>query len=336
MLRAVLLSLSVMFAGSALAQTTLNVYSAMEPDEVKTWTARFTADNPDINLNVIRGSTGIMWARILAEKDKPQADVIWRIANLALINFGEMGMLEPYTPKDATTIDAVYVDKKRPMQWVGHSGYFAAMCFNTVEAQKKNVPQPTSWRDLAKPVYKGLIVMPNPSSSGTGFIMVSSWIQLFGEAEAWKFMDALHENVGQYVHSGSRPCQLAATGEFTVGLSFSYRGSKLKTSGAPIELIFAREGAGWDLEGSAILKGTKNLPAAKRFMDWVASANAMKLYSEEYAIVSRPTFAKPAPFHPADISKVLIKNDFDWAAANRDRILTEWMRRYDSKSAPKT
>src|SRR5437868_15028098 len=95
--------LGISFAGTALAQVTLNVYSAMEPDEVKGWTARFTADNPDINLNVIRGSTGIMTARILAEKDNPQADVIWRIANLSLIKFGEMGMLEAYTPKDATS-----------------------------------------------------------------------------------------------------------------------------------------------------------------------------------------------------------------------------------------
>src|SRR5262245_64745728 len=72
--------------------------------------------------------------------------------------------------------------------------WVAAICFNTVEAQKKNLPKPTSWKDLTKPVYKGTVVMPNPASSGTGFLDVSSWLQLFGETEGWKYMDALHQD----------------------------------------------------------------------------------------------------------------------------------------------
>ena len=31
----------------------------------------------------------------------------------------------------------------------------------------------------------------------------------------------------------------------------------------------------------------------------------------------------------------MIKNDMDWMAKNRDRILAEWTKRYDGKSAPK-
>src|SRR5690606_40017086 len=59
----------------------------------------------------------------------------------------------------------------------------ASICFNTVEAGKLGLPAPTSWKDLADPVYAGRIIMPNPNSSGTGFLDVSSWLQLFGEDE---------------------------------------------------------------------------------------------------------------------------------------------------------
>ncbi len=38
---------------------------------------------------------------------------------------------------------------------------------------------------------------------------------------------------------------------------------------------------------------------------------------------------------PADPATQLIKNDFDWAAMNRDAILKEWTKRYDSKSEAK-
>ncbi|MEY2345300.1 ABC transporter substrate-binding protein [Proteus mirabilis] len=72
--------------------------------------------------------------------------------------------------------------------------------------------KPTSWQDLTKPEYKGKIVMPNPASSGTGFLDVSAWLQIFGEQEGWAYMDKLHQNIGQYVHSGSKPCKMAASG----------------------------------------------------------------------------------------------------------------------------
>ena len=39
---------------------------------------------------------------------------------------------------------------------------------------------------------------------------------------------------------------------------------------------------------------------------------------------------------PGDVEAMLIKNDFAWAAANRERILAEWSKRYDGKSEPKS
>jgi iron(III) transport system substrate-binding protein len=46
--------------------------------------------------------------------------------------------------------------------------------------------------------------------------------------------------------------------------------------------------------------------------------------------------ASPLEFVEGDIASMLIKNDFAWAAANRDRILAEWSKRYDGKSEPKS
>ena len=60
-------------------------------------------------------------------------------------------------------------------------------------------------QDLAKPEFKGKVVMPNPNSSGTGFLDVSAWMQRWGDTKAWKYMDGLHEIIAQYTHSGSKP-----------------------------------------------------------------------------------------------------------------------------------
>src|SRR3546814_15022613 len=99
--------------------------------------------------------------------------------------------------------------------WGGMDAWAAAVCFNTVEAEKLGLPAPKTWKDLTNPVYAGHIIMPNPNSSGTGFLDVSSWIQLFGEDGAWSYMDDLHQNIARYTHSGSAPCKLAGPGEET-------------------------------------------------------------------------------------------------------------------------
>ena len=83
------------------------------------------------------------------------------------------------------------------------------------------------------------------------------------------------------------------------------------------------------------MKNTKKLDAAKKLADWASSRPAMELYAKNYAIVAMPGVAQPLPNVPADYEKRLVKNDFAWAAKNRDRILAEWNKRYDAKSEPK-
>jgi len=211
----------------------------------------------------------------------------------------------------------------------------SAICFNTVEAAKKNIPIPKTWADLAKPEYKGQIAMPNPASSGTGYLMVGGWLQMMGEEAGWKYMDGLHQNIGSYTHSGSKPCRQAAAGEYVVGLSFEYRANKTKKDGAPIEAILPAEGLGWDMEAAAISATTKQADAAKKLLDWTVSEDASKLYADNFAIVAYPGVAAKLEFVKGDVEAMLGKNDFVWSAANRDRVLAEWIKRYDGKSEKK-
>jgi len=322
--------------GAALAQKTeLNVYTALETDQLKAYTEGFNKAYPNIDIKWTRDSTGVITSKLLAEKANPVADLVVGTSASSLAVFANEGMLQGYAPKGLDKITPAYRDPSNPPLWVGMDVYGAAICFNTVEAAKLGLPKPETWKDLAKPVYKGRIVMPNPASSGTGYLDVAGWIQMWGEADAWKYMDALHQNIAQYTHSGSKPCRQAGAGEFPIGVSFEYRAVTTKKSGAPIDIIFPTEGLGWDLEASGIMKTTKKLDAAKSLMDWLATPAAMELYSKNFAVLAMPGVAKPMEFIPADYEKRLVKNDFSWSAKNRDKIIAEWMKRYDAKSEPK-
>ena len=245
-------------------------------------------------------------------------------------------MLEAYAPAGVEKLDPKFVDSSTPPTWVGMDAWVASVCYNTVEAKKHNLTPPKSWKDLTDAKYKGHVIMPNPNSSGTGFLDVSSWLQMFGEEGGWKYMDDLHQNIARYTHSGSKPCKLAAAGEIPIGVSFAFRGAKSKAAGAPLEIIVPEEGVGWDMEATAIVAGTSKMDAAKKLVDWSITKKANEMYNAGYAVVAMPGVAKPVEHFPENLLEKMIKNDFEFAANNRKRILTEWQKRYDSKSEPKS
>lgn len=321
------LLLGVASAGPALAKDTVVIYTALENEQITDYMTSVNKSLPNLDIKMLRFSTGDISARFMAEKDNMQADIIWGVAATNMLIFRQAGLLAPYAPKGYERIQPLFRDKDNPPYWVGIDIYMSAFCFNTEMAKKHNLPMPTSWADLTKPVYKGHIVMPNPNSSGTGYLSVVSILQRMGEAEGWKYLDALDKNMAEYTKSGSKPCKDAAARERAIGVSFEYVAQAMKKKGSPVEMIIPREGAGYEMEANALtLKGAKN-PAAKHFLDWAISNEAMGHYAKYWAAVAVAGFPVPEGL-PKDISKVVYPNDFDWSAKNRDRILAEWTKRY--------
>jgi iron(III) transport system substrate-binding protein len=315
--------------------TTLVVYTTAEGEELAAYKRAFEAASPDIRLNLVRDSTGVVTARLLAERGRHQADVIWGLAATSLLLLAEAGLLEPYAPAGSEAMPARFKDAAEPPRWVGLDAWMVAICANTRELEARGLGVPASWAELADPRYRGQVVMPHPASSGVGYATVSGWIQTMGEPAAWAYMDALHENVAQYVHSGSKPCKMAGAGEYALGISFDFRALTQRAKGEPVQVVFPAEGSGWDLSAAAILRGTPRLGAARRLMDWAVGPEAMGLYNEAYAIVTLPGAAKHIEGMPADPVRQLVRSDFAWAAGNRERVLREWARRYEAKSEAK-
>ena len=337
MIRLVLAFVLIVLALPVTAQqrTRLAVYSTLEVENIGDFKKAFEQENKDLEIAWIRDSTGILTAKILAEQGNQRGDAIWGLAVTSTMQLKSRGLLEPYAPKNLAALKPAFRDPADPPAYVGMEGWVAAVCFNTIEAKKLSLPKPASWFDLLDPRLKGKITMPHPASSGTGYFHVSAWIQMFGEARAWEFMDRLHENIAFYSHSGSAPCKQAASGEFPLGISAEISAADARHKGAPIEGLMMTEGGGWEMDTAAILRGTKNLEAAKRLMDFAASRRANELYASFVSQVAMPGIASSIPDYPAGVADSMIKNDFAWASDNRARILAEWTKRYEGKAAKK-
>src|SRR5690606_193369 len=179
--------------------------------------------------------------------------------------------LETYAPAGLGDLREKFRDSRDAPVWAGMDAYVGVVCFNTAEAEGAGIAQPSSWQDLLKPEFKDKLVMPHPASSGTGYLMVGAWLQMMGEEEGWKFMAGSHETIAAYLDAGSGPCVQAARGERGAGIALDMGGVYERAQGAPIEVVVPEEGSGWEMEATAIVKGTKNLEIAKKVADWGAS-----------------------------------------------------------------
>ena len=84
----------------------LTVYTAIEAEDLKRYAATFNEDHPDIEINWVRDSTGIVTAKLLAEKNNPQADIVWGLAGTSLMLMKGEGMFEAYSPKGIEKLDS--------------------------------------------------------------------------------------------------------------------------------------------------------------------------------------------------------------------------------------
>lgn len=317
--------IAIFLSGTVIAQEKVTVYTSLETDETVKYLEVARKDLSDLQIDIIRLSTGELGARMLAEKDNPQADCIWGWAVTNMEQFIPKGMLDPYKAKGVEKLDKRFAHSKD--LYAGIDMYIAAFCVNKKVLEEKGLPMPKGWNDLLNPKFKGLIAMPNPAASGTGFLQVASLLQMYGAKEGkedgWEFLKKLDKNMGEYIKSGSRPAKNTAQGEFAVGCSFDFVVGELKKQGFPVEFVFPVEGAGYEVEANALLKGAKNPKAARKFLDWAISENAMKAYSQFKLGVTLPGI----PTRP-DMPKLseikLYPMDFAWQAKNYEAILKKW------------
>ncbi len=112
---------AALYASAAYAETELTVYTAVEAEDLQRYAETFNQDHPDIKINWVRDSTGVVTAKLLAEKNNPQADVVWGLAGTSLLVLKTEGMLEPYAPKGLELLQRIF-PRQRQSANVGGNG----------------------------------------------------------------------------------------------------------------------------------------------------------------------------------------------------------------------
>ena len=299
---AVILVFSV--CGLASAKGNLIIYTSMKESLIRDIVDGFAAKNPDIEVDYQSAGAGRLMAKIAAEREsgKILADILWTSEVPDFYNMRKEGILEQYrTP----LIDEIL----NPFE--DYDGCFTAARLGTLGiAINTDLIKiaPTQWSDLFKPEFKGVFGIADPSQSGTSYMSVAMLEKQFG----WEFFDKLHANEARIGKGSGQVVDDTAIGEFSACLAVDYITNDKIRLGAHLALYYPPELL-MAPSPIAIFKGSPNLEAAKKFVDYLLSHEAQVLVAGEGTLSVRTDIEYPEGFMlpaPDEVLKRAIKIDY--------------------------
>ncbi len=319
-LAAVVLALALL--GGAFAQS-LTVYSSVDEENAAKLFAAFTRDT-GIEVNFVFLSAGPALSRIEAESSRPQADVWFGAPSENHVLAAERGLTQPYVTSNASALASNFQDANG--YWYGIYTNPLAVGVRTDTLEARGVPVPTSWADLTDEAYKSLLQMPSPQSSGTGYAVIMTLIELWGEEAAFEYLEALHPTIQTYTQSGTAPSGALGVGETAMALQFTPGFLKLADEGFPVAVVFPSEGVGYEVAAASILAGATNLTEAQALIDWITSeAGQQELVANKTYFLPVRADVSAGEGIPTLDSITLVSYDPAVAAARRQELVDRWL-----------
>jgi iron(III) transport system substrate-binding protein len=291
-----------------------------------------------IKVNMTAKGSGEALAQIVAERANPKTDIWFGGTGDPHLQAAEQNLTLEYRSPTLPQLHD-WAQKQAAQSKYRTVGIYSGPLgfgYNTELLARKKLPVPQTWADLLKPEYKGEIQSANPASSGTAYTMIATVVQLMGEDAAFEYLKKLHTNISVYTRSGTAPIKAVARGETAVSISFVHDGPGEKAQGFPLETITPADGTGAEIGSMSIVRGARNLEAAKRFYEWALtpSAQALASASLQFQLPSH----KDTPIDPRvpDFKKIKLI-DYDYAkygqTAERRRLIQRWEK--DVNSLPR-
>ncbi len=337
----VLLFLCLMVVSPALAQepTTITLVThdsfAVSEDVLNAF-----QKETGITLQILKnGDAGAMVNQSILSKANPLGDVLFGIDNTFLGRGLEADLFEPY--KSPLAVDLADEFKLDPENRVTPVDY-GDVCLNYDVAYfaDNNLALPESLADLTKPEYKSLLAVENPTSSSPGLAFLLATIQQFGEEGDYTYLDYWQDLVTNdvYIADGWNDAYYtqfsASSGQGSRPLVVSY------ASSPPVEVYFAdpqpevaptgsivADGTCFrQIEFVGILKGTANLEAAQKVVDFMISQPFQEdLPLQMFVFPVNPEAVLPELFTEfAAVPENPAVVDFADINANREEWLQAW------------
>lgn len=296
----------------------VTIYTSIEDYRIEYLSRRLAETFPRYEVNVEFVSTGDHIAKLLREGTDTDCDITHSLGYSYLQQLDDRGYLAGLSSYDKSIYDDKLVISNDFLPQERGSG---AIIINTQLLDRLGLSEPTSYADLLKPEYRGLISMPNPKDSSTGYMFYKSLVNAWGEDAALAYFDRLTINILQYTKSGSGPLEAVADGKAAVGLGTTATAVAKVNEGTPLKITFFEEGAPYSVYGQAIIQGKEQRQAVKDVFGFLVNTfnyENCKLYMPETLYKNR---AFTLENYPQNINYADMSND---TVEEKTRLLAKW------------
>lgn len=314
----IVLSITLLVACKKDKEDRVVIYSSGYDYENEYYLKRLQEEFPDYEIIIEYLNTGTHAAKLKAEGTNTECDITigleYQYLDVIKDNLADLSSYD-YSAFLPELIDDDY--KYLPALRNGCS-----IILHMDMLKEKGLEEPKSYKDLLKEEYKGLISMPNPKSSGTGYVFLKSLVNAWGEDKAFEYFEQLGKNVLQFTSSGSGPINSLIQGEAAIALGMTSQAVKSINDGVNLKIVFFEEGSPYNAYGNGIIKGREERQAVKKVFDFfynhLIEENNDKFYPE--VIYKNKTITMEN--YPKDIIYSDMGND---SPGNRERLLEKWI-----------
>jgi len=305
-------------SSTAAAKDTVTIYTSIEDYRIEYLSEQLEKKFPNYDVNIVFYSTGDHIAKLLEEGTNTDCDITHSLGYSYLQQLDEKGYLADLSSYDKAIYDDSLVISDNFLPQERGSG---AIILNTQLLKELGLDEPTSYEDLLKPEYRGLISMPNPKDSSTGYMFYKSLVNAWGEKKALDYFDKLTGNILQYTESGSGPLNAVAEGKAAIGLGTTATAVTKINEGSPLKITFFKEGAPYAVYGQAIISGKEKRKAVRDVFDFLVNT----FNYENCARYMPETLYKDKSFtlenYPQNIQYADMRNN---TVEEKERLLAEW------------
>ena len=274
-----------------------------------------------ISVEVVAAGTGELLKRVESEQGNPLGDIFWG---------GSISTMKPskdlFEDYQSVNEDAVYDDMKNVEgSLTRFTNIPSVIMVNTDLIGDIKIE---GYEDLLNPELKGKIAHCDPSKSSSSYEHLINMLYAMGNGnpeDGWDYVEKLCENLdGKLLSGSSAVYKGVADGEYTVGLTFEEGGAKYVADGAPVKLVYMKEGVISKPDGVYIIKDAKNMDNAKKFIDFITGKDAQTIIIEK---LNRRSVRKDVPA-PNGLEKLeninLIKDDEELVVEKKQ----EWLDKF--------